>query len=135
MARGLNKVMVIGNLGRAPELRYTPGGKAVAALSIAVNRRVRDEHGERAEEAHWFRVVFWEKAAEALAERATTGTRLYVEGELRTRSYTDKEGVERQVVEIVGRDFIFLGDGRARSAAPAGESDAAPAAPDDDIPF
>ncbi len=123
MARGLNKLMIIGNLGRAPELRYTAGGKAVASLSVAVNRLARDANGDWTEQADWFRVVFWDKAAESLAEHATTGTKLYIEGELRQRSYTDKDNVERKVVEIVGREFIFLAEGRGVTPASASPAD------------
>jgi single-strand DNA-binding protein len=138
-SRGLNKVQIIGNLGRDPELRYTPAGKAVANFTVAVNR-VTGTGEQRQEETEWFRVVAWERLAETCQQYLEKGARVYLEGRLQSRKYTDKDGVERTSVEIVANEMLML-DGRAAAgeapvAAGAGRSGVA-AADDagDDLPF
>jgi len=106
--RGLNKVMIIGNLGRDPELRFTPNGKAVANFTVAVGRIGRDAQGERTEETEWFRVVAWERLAETCNEFLKKGMKVYVEGRLQSRKYNDKDGVERTSVEIVANEMLML---------------------------
>jgi single-strand DNA-binding protein len=145
-SRGLNKVMIIGNLGRDPELRFTPNGKAVASFTVAVSRIGRDAQGERTEETEWFRVVAWERLAETCNEFLKKGMKVYVEGRLQTRKYTDREGQERTSVEIVASEMVML-DSRgapmpAGSEAPGSEAPqpvaAGPGRNDldvDDLPF
>ena len=96
----LNKMMIIGNLGADPELRYTPGGKAVAELRVAVNDRSKGPDGEWQEETQWFRVELWEQAAERAAERLRKGHKVFAEGQLRAREWEGKDGQKRTSLEI-----------------------------------
>jgi single-strand DNA-binding protein len=96
----LNKMMIIGNLGADPELRYTPSGKAVAELRVAVNDRSRGPDGEWQEETQWFRVELWEQAAERAAERLRKGHKIFAEGALRAREWEGKDGQKRTSLEI-----------------------------------
>jgi single-strand DNA-binding protein len=96
----LNKMMIIGNLGADPELRYTPSGKAVAELRVAVNDRSRGPDGEWQEETQWFRVELWEQAAERAAERLRKGHKVFAEGQLRAREWEGKDGQKRTSLEI-----------------------------------
>jgi single-strand DNA-binding protein len=96
----LNKMMIIGNLGADPELRYTPGGKAVAELRVAVNDRYRGQDGEWTEDTQWFRVELWEQAAERAAERLRKGQKVFAEGQLRAREWEGKDGQKRTSLEI-----------------------------------
>ena len=139
--KGLNKVQLIGRLGRDPEMRYTPSGKAVAHFSLAVNQARRDEAGQRVEVAEWFTVVAWEGLGETCNEYLRKGSRCYIEGRLQSRRFTDAEGNARATVEVVASDLVML-DGRREAAgpAPAGPVAAASApggpAPDDEaMPF
>ncbi|MCC6628209.1 MAG: single-stranded DNA-binding protein [Chloroflexi bacterium] len=132
MARGINKVILVGHLGRKPDMRVAADGTARATLSLAVNRAGRDSAGARTRETDWFTVIFWASAAEALQKYAATGAKLFVEGALRVRTYRDREGNERTAVEIVGREFIILVDGRETPAqAAAGPATAPPETGDD----
>jgi single-strand DNA-binding protein len=122
----VNKVIVIGNLGKDPELRYTPGGQAVCDLSVATTDQWTDKGGERKEQTEWHRVVVWGKQAENCSQYLTKGRQVYVEGRLRTRQWDDKDGNKRYTTEIVAQTVQFLGGGRgegggARERAPAGE--------------
>jgi len=96
----LNKMMIIGNLGADPELRYTPSGKAVAELRVAVNDRYRGTDGEWQEETQWFRVELWDQAAERAAERLRKGHKVFAEGQLRAREWEGKDGQKRTSLEI-----------------------------------
>ena len=104
----LNKIMLIGNLGRDPELSYTPSGKAIAKFSLAVSRRRRDESGEQREETQWFNVVAWERLAETCNNYLKKGSKVYIEGRMTSRKYTDKDGVERTAWEVTATDMQFL---------------------------
>ena len=95
----LNKMMIIGNLGADPELRYTPSGKAVTNLRVAVNNRYRGQDGEWQEETQWFRVEVWDQAAERAAEQFRKGNKVFVEGQLRVREYEGNDGQKRSSVE------------------------------------
>ncbi len=106
--RGLNKVQIIGNLGRDPELRSTPTGKPVANFTVAVSRVGRDAGGERTEETEWFRINAWDKLAETCAQYLKKGAKVYVEGRLQTRKYSDRDGVERTSVEVVANELLML---------------------------
>lgn len=147
----LNKMMIIGNLGADPELRYTPGGKAVTDLRVAVNNNQRGADGEWVEETLWFRVSVWEQAAERLAEQLRKGNKVYAEGQLRVREFEGRDGEKRQSLELAFARVVNLerrprdesGDGASYGDAPpavrprgAGQSSAPGAEMDvDDIPF
>lgn len=115
MARGINKVILIGNLGRDPEVRYTAGGSAVANLRIATTESWKDKQtGEKKEATEWHSVVLFGKLGEIAGEYLKKGRTVYIEGRLQTRKYQDKEGVERYSTEIVGSDMQMLGGGEGR---------------------
>lgn len=116
----LNKIMVIGNCGRDPELRMTPNGKPVASFSVAVNRGFTGASGEREEQTEWFNIVAWNRLAEICQQYLTKGRLVYVEGRLQTRKWTDRENQPRTTVEIVANDVQFLSGPRDREAAGAG---------------
>jgi len=126
----LNKMMIIGNLGADPELRYTPGGKAVTNLRVAVNDRHRGPDGEWQEETQWFRVEVWGEAAERAAERFRKGNKVYAEGQLRVREYEGNDGQKRSSVEIRFARVISLERREPGEAFGIGDtaSDAPPAA-------
>ena len=155
MARGVNKVILVGNLGNDPDMRYTAGGAAVANISIATAESWKDKNtGEQQERTEWHRVVFFGRLAEIVGEYLRKGSQVYVEGRLQTRKWTNKEGHDQYTTEIVANEMQMLGSRSAgssnydsapqsqQSSAPAPQSQAAPAsspAPaddfDDDIPF
>jgi single-strand DNA-binding protein len=145
----VNKVILVGNLGRDAELRYTPGGAAVATINMATTEVWNDKAGQRQEKTEWHRVVLWGKSAESLTEYLTKGKQIYVEGRLQTRQWDDKDGNKRYTTEIRSDKIVLLGGGGGgRSAsidrggdaigghAPAGSAPE-PSEPltDDDIPF
>ena len=140
----VNKVILIGNLGRDPELRYTQGGQGVANFTLATNERWRDKDGQNQERTEWHRIVVWGKQAENCAQYLQKGRSCYIEGRLQTREWEDKEGKKRQTTEIVAQNVTFLGsrDGAPRSADPGATTTGPPAdgsmdppAGGDDIPF
>ena len=155
----VNKVILIGNLGRDPEVRYAPSGSAICNVTIATSRQWKDKtSGERQEETEWHRVVFYDRLAEIAGEYLKKGRPVYVEGRLKTRKWTDKDGVEKYTTEIVADQMQLLGSregmgdgggegggGGMRSSAPASRpATSKPAAQksstgfddmDDDIPF
>jgi single-strand DNA-binding protein len=104
----LNKMMIIGNLGADPELRYTPSGKAVTDLRVAVNNNQRGPDGEWVEETLWFRVSVWEQAAERLAEQLRKGNKVFAEGQLRVREYESRDGEKRQSLELAFARVVNL---------------------------
>lgn len=130
MARSLNKVTLIGNLTRDPELRYTPQGTAVCTFGLATNRSWVTDSGEKKEEADFHRLVAWNKLAELCSQLLTKGRKIYIEGRLSNRSWTGQDGLQRNVTEIVINDMIILDSRRDREAASAegfGESKEEPA--------
>jgi single-strand DNA-binding protein len=156
MARGINKVILVGNLGADPETRYMPSGKAVTNIRIATSENWTDKQsGDKQERTEWHSVVLFDKLGEIAAEYLRKGSQVYIEGSLRTRKWQDKQGADRYTTEIVARDMQMLGGrsgassgaaggqfgaesrpaaapkGEERSAAPATESGEF----DDDIPF
>ena len=143
----LNKVMLIGNLGQDPEVRFTPAGQAVATFSIATSERWTDKAGQKQEKTEWHRIVVWGKTAENCKEYLSKGRPVFVEGRLQTREWTDKEGKKRYTTEVVASLVQFLGSAGERrapsAAAGAGASEMMPPATDatpgfdvnDDIPF
>jgi single-strand DNA-binding protein len=132
----MNKVFLIGNLTRAPELRYTPSGTAVADLRLAVNRDFTMQTGEKRQETSFLTVVVWGKQAEASGEYLDKGSPVLVEGRLQTRDWETKDGQKRSVVEVVAERIQFLGRGKS-AAAPVGapEPSEAMAESDDEVPF
>lgn len=108
MSRGLNKIMLIGNLGRDPEMRFTPSGTPVTDFSLAVNRRRRSSEGEMTDETEWFRIVCWNRLAEITDQYLSKGTQIYVEGRLQTRRYTGNDGTERTSVDVIANELIIL---------------------------
>lgn len=115
----LNKVMLIGNLGRDPELRSTPGGTQVANFSLATTENYTDRGGNRQERTEWHRVVLWGKLAEIAGQYLSKGRQVYIEGRLQTREWEDKQGQKRQTTEVVGTTMVMLGArGESRGAAP-----------------
>jgi len=115
MSRSLNKIQIIGNLGRDPEMRYTPSGRPVTTFSVAVSRSWNTPDGERHTETEWFNIVAWGNLAELCKQHLLKGRRVYIEGRLKTRRWEDKEGVSRVSVEIIAEDMIMLDDRRAEN--------------------
>lgn len=141
MSRGINKVILIGNLGADPETRYMPSGSAVTNLRLATSESWKDKtSGEQQERTEWHRVAMFGRLAEIAAEYLRKGSQVYIEGSLRTRKWQDKEGNDRWSTEIVANEMQMLGS-RTESSAPARSAPAAVAesessdAFDDDIPF
>lgn len=145
-----NKIILIGNLGRDPELRYTPQGNAVCNISIATNEKKRDKAGEMQDVTTWFRVTLWGKQAENASKYLTKGRSVFVEGRLRVEEWTDRDGKNRYTLEVQGTDMQFIGGGpsdeysggaatgEAEFAGPANTAESpASSGPggDDDIPF
>lgn len=157
MARGVNKVILIGNLGNDPEVRYTPSGSAVASVSLATSETWKDKQsGELQDRTEWHRIVFFNRLAEIVGEYLHKGSKIYVEGSLRTRKWQDKNGMDRYTTEIIANEMHML-DSRGSNiphekhkagttdtpvhhdvehhASPAPASDVAMPPADDDIPF
>lgn len=147
-----NKVIIVGHLGRDPELRYTPQGSAVCNFSMATTDKRRDKSGEFQEVTTWFKVTLWEKKAEVAAKYLTKGTQVYIEGRLRVEEWTDRDGKNRSTLEVQGTEMQFLSSGGGRSddfaggessneaefagpADPPASEFARPAKANDDIPF
>ena len=105
----VNKVILVGNLGRDPEMRYLPSGEAVANLAIATTDKYKDKSGQMVEQTEWHRVSFFGRTAEVCGDYLAKGSQIYVEGSIRTRKYTDKEGVEKYATEIRGERMQMLG--------------------------
>ncbi len=141
MAYGLNKVMLIGNVGQDPEMKYTPQGTPVVSFSLATNESYKDQNGQLIERTEWHRCVAWRKAAETIGQYVHKGSKLYVGGKLQTRSWDDKEGNKRYTTEIVVDDFMFLdskgaGGGGSVGGEPGGyDGPALPEEKGDDLPF
>jgi single-strand DNA-binding protein len=117
MSRGLNKVMIIGHLGRDPEMRYTPSGKPVTTFSVGASRSWRSSDGERHEDTEWFNVISWGSLAEICNQYLRKGQQVYVEGRQQTRHWEDAEGQKQSATELVAREMIMLGDGRGAPEA------------------
>lgn len=138
----VNKVILIGNLGRDPEVRYTQNGTAVANFTLATNEVWNDKSGERQERTEWHRIVVWGKQAEIAREHLSKGKQVYIEGSIQTRQWDDREGNKRTTTEIKAQRLMMMGraeagESRMNAAAPppdaAGDEQGPP--PDDDIPF
>ncbi len=139
MSKGINKVILIGTLGRDPEIRQTSGGASVANMSIAINETFKDKAGVKQERTEWVPIVLFGKTAEVAGQYLRKGAQVYIEGRLQTRKWADKNGVDRYTTEVVASDMQMIGgrsgghEGGAadhRAPTPAGWSE-----PDDNIPF
>ncbi len=133
MTRSLNKVLLIGRLGRDPEMRYTPSGRPVTTFSLATTRSWTTHEGERRTETEWFNIVAWGNLAEICKQYLHKGQQVYIEGRLQTRHWEDSEGNKRTSTEIVAQEMIMLGDGRG-SRHKQGKSDSTEEA-EDEFPF
>ena len=144
-----NKIILVGNLGRDPELRYTPQGTPVCSFSVATNEKRKDRAGEMQDFTTWFRVTLWGRQAETASQYLTKGRPIYIEGRLRLEEWTDKDGKQRYTLEVHATDMQFIGGGRGEEGAASttaatggtgrsASSDRQPPEPDlsdDDIPF
>jgi len=140
MSRGLNKVQIIGHLGKEPEMRYTPAGKPVTTFTMAVSRSWNTGDGERHDETEWFNIVAFGKTAEICKQYLTKGQQVYIEGRLQTRRWEDKEGGKHNSVEVIANEMLMLGERREQSNQAQPASDAAPdennmATNEDEFPF
>jgi len=139
----VNKVILIGNLGKDPEVRFTAGGKAVARFSVATSEVWNDAEGSRQERTEWHNIVVWGKQAESCGQYLQKGRQVYIEGSIRNRSYDDKDGNKKYITEVNAQRVQFLGGGAGggggRGAAPrepqGGDVPPAPAGEEEDIPF
>jgi len=144
---GVNKVILVGNLGSDPQVRYTPGGQAVANFNIATSERFNNKAGEKEERTEWHRIVAWGKLAEICQQYLKKGKQVYIEGRLQTRQWEDQQGQKRQTTEIVAQNMQMLGRVGESGGPGGGGGDFAPqdfgsaepapqgASTDDDLPF
>lgn len=136
----VNKAILIGRLGKDPELRYTQSGKAVASFSLATSERWTGQDGQKQESTTWHNIVVWGRQAEVIKEYMHKGSQIFIEGRISNRSYDDKDGNKKYISEIVVQNFTFLDSKGAGGGAPSGGSDMPPPPPpdsggDDDLPF
>ncbi len=145
----VNKAIIIGNLGKNPEVRFTQSGQPVCNFTIATNERWTDKGGQSQERTEWHRIVVWGKQAEHCGQYLSKGRSVYVEGRIQTREWTDKEGKKNYTTEIVATNVTFLGGGKGEGAGASGGNDFGPpppdfepahmgggrGGPDEDIPF
>ena len=144
MAKSINKVILIGNVGKDPEVKYTPSGVALAKFSLATNEKFKDKSGEWQERTEWHNVLAWQRLAEIVGEYVQKGTKLFIEGRLQTSSWEDRNSGEKKYrVEIVARDIVLLGSREADSNGDRGHVEeerepvhaGAAEITDEDIPF
>jgi single-strand DNA-binding protein len=135
MSRGLNKIMIIGHLGRDPEMRYTPSGKPVTTFTVATSRTWNSSDGERHTETEWFNVVAWGNLAEICKQYLSKGQQVYIEGRLQTRRWEDSENVKHTSVEIVANEMMMLGDRRDASGGQTADAVESDAEIEDEYPF
>ena len=140
MSRGLNKVQIIGHLGREPEMRYTPSGKPVTTFTVAVSRTWNAGDGERHSETEWFNIVAWGNLAEVCKQYLNKGQQVYIEGRLQTRRWDDKEGGKHTSIEIVANEMMMLGERRdhnnhTQQPAESGSHETEIASNEDEFPF
>ena len=142
MAKSVNKVILVGNVGQDPEVKYTASGVPVAKLSLATNERFKDRNDQWQDKTEWHSVVAWQRLAEIVGEYVRKGSKLYVEGKLQTSTWDDRQsGGKKYRIEIVARDIVVLGSRdngqEGKGEMPSGQSspEPTPAVADDDIPF
>ncbi len=154
--RSLNKVLLLGNIGRDPEVRYTASGKAVATFTLATSQRWRDQDGNDQERTEWHRIVAWGRLGEICGEYLSKGKQIFIEGRIQSREWEDQDGNKRTTVEVIANDMIMLGGGgysnrdvdettsrpssrqprsQAGSTRKSDDSGSYPPPPEDDIPF
>jgi single-strand DNA-binding protein len=135
----VNKVILLGNLGSDPEVRYTPSGKAVANFSLATSEKYTNKEGEKEEKTEWHRIVAWARLGEICGEYLSKGSQIYIEGRIQTRTWEDRDGNKRYTTEIVAQTMQMLGGskkgGEATSIEESHPSEEPISIPDDDIPF
>ncbi|HYD49347.1 MAG TPA: single-stranded DNA-binding protein [Terriglobales bacterium] len=139
----VNRVILIGNLGKDPEVRFTPNGRAVAKFPVATSEKWNDQEGNKQERTEWHNVVVWGKQAETCGQYLAKGQQVFIDGAIRSRQYDDKDGNKRYITEIIARDVRFLGGAAGGGGAGRGMADSGGALPpgedaamgDDDIPF
>jgi len=135
----VNKVILVGNLGSDPEVRYTPSGRAVANFSLATTEKYTNKEGEKEERTEWHRIVAWARLGEICGEYLTKGSKVYIEGRIQTRSWEDRDGNKRYTTEIIAQAMQMLGGskkgGEAVSVEESHPSEEPISIPDDDIPF
>jgi single-strand DNA-binding protein len=137
---GVNKAILVGNLGTDPELRYTPSGKAVANFSLATNEQWTNKDGEKEERTEWHRIVAWGRLGEICGEYLSKGSQVYIEGRIQTRPWEDRDGNKRYTTEIIAQTMQMLGgisrkEGEASSPEERHPVEEPISIPDDDIPF
>ncbi|HKZ22161.1 MAG TPA: single-stranded DNA-binding protein [candidate division Zixibacteria bacterium] len=132
---GINKVILIGNLGKDPELRYTPNSQAVATFSLATNRKWKDKGGQPQEQTEWHNVVAWGKQAEICKEYLKKGSSVFIEGRIQYRTYDDKDGNKKYITEIVARSVQMLGRKGEAKEEPVSQDLESSAAEEEDLPF
>ena len=120
MAGSVNKVILVGNLGADPDMRYTPSGQGVCELRVATSESWNDKNGQRQERTEWHRIVVWGKRAEVCSKYLSKGRQVFVEGRIQTRTYDDKDGNKRYITEIIAADVQFLGGGGREGGAGGG---------------
>ena len=137
-----NKIILVGNLGRDPELRYTPQGTPVCSFTVATNEKRKDRAGETQDHTTWFRVTLWGRQAETASQYLTKGRPIYVEGRIRLEEWTDRDGKQRYTLEVHATDMQFIGGTRGdeanvsfSKASPTERGPSEPELSDDDIPF
>ncbi len=139
MSRSLNKVMIIGHLGRDPEMRYTPSGRPVTTFTVATSRSWNTVDGERHTETEWFNIVAWGNLAEICKQYLTKGQQVYIEGRLQTRKWDDKEGNRHYTTEVVAQEMMMLGDRKDNNnqnhTEDANESEMPNDVDEDEFPF
>jgi single-strand DNA-binding protein len=147
MAKSVNKVILVGNLGKDPEVKYTPSGVPVAKFSLATNERFKDKSGEWQDRTEWHNIIAWQRLAEIVGEYVKKGSKIYIEGRLQTSSWEDKQSGEKKYrTEVVASDLVLLGgrgeggsggggdfEGRSRGAAAHGSFDQRPSQPAEDF--
>ncbi|MFN4233374.1 MAG: single-stranded DNA-binding protein [Bacteroidia bacterium] len=139
---GVNKVILVGNLGKDPEVKYLEGGIAIAKFPLATTEQIKDKNGQRQDQTEWHNIVLWRGLAEIAEKYLRKGQTIYLEGKIRSRSYDDKDGNKRYITEIVGENMQMLGkrpesndNSNAQSTPSSSPVDIPPATPEDDLPF
>lgn len=134
---GVNKVILIGNLGKDPEVRSLESGAKVASFSLATTESYKNKEGQKVDQTEWHNIVMWRGLAEVAEKYLRKGSQIYLEGKIRSRSWDDKEGNKRYTTEIIADTFTMLGSKREESSQPTVEPETPPVAPgqDDDLPF
>lgn len=139
---GVNKVILVGNLGKDPEIRVTESGRKVANFSLATTESYKDKNGERVDSTEWHNIAFWGPIADVIEKYLKKGSQIYLEGKLRTRSYEDKDKVKKYITEIIGQTMTMLGrpgdgnsSGSKGAAVPETVNQSLTAEDDDDLPF